>query len=223
MSTGIENAAYNLWNTNIVDLTHDNIDYGPVRVPEHQHGRRQWRDRPRERGVQAMGRSADDAPNPTGVKIELLGDSAERRAGGTLARGHRQQSGPARHAQAEHIPLAYQNSDLPRPDYRTRTARYLCPIQLLATMSRASTLTSGPARSWSSPRRTVWVATSSPMTTSRRWTRMAKISRNVSTNERLVVSKEEIDATLVAGGLLHGCAAPTTSSSSSSRNNSLTV
>ena len=191
---GIDNAAYNLWNTNVIGLTYDNLAAGPYRVPgidiELEDGTLV-----RERGYQKWN-SAEDVPNPSGVAIELLGDS---RDGGLVALWREDIANhPDQDAMLdEHIPLAYDNSiylgQITRED-GTLLARfnYGDYVEGINADIWSGTVLEF-AKTDSLGRQVFNYGDFSPLNP-------AAIERVVTTNERLVFSKDEVDATLVKEG-----------------------
>ncbi len=190
---GITNVAHNLWNTNIVGLTYDDIQYGAIRVPSINI------DMPdgstvRERGLLVLN-DKDDA-DPSGAMIELVGDS---RDGGLVALWRED---IADHPNQElmlhqHIPLAYQNNvylDQIQREDGTLLARfhYNDYVKGINDDIWSGTILEF-AKTDSLGRQVFTYGDFSPMDP-------GGITRAVSTNERLVFSKDEIDATLKAEG-----------------------
>ena len=191
---GIENMAYNLWNTNIVGLTWDNLGGGGVRVPIIKHHDDDG-NLIKERGHQYWA-SEDEVTGEAGVSIELLGDSA---AGGLVALWREDIANhPDQRAMlAEHIPLAYQNKvylgQYTRDDGSVQARwNYGDYVEGINDDIWSGTVLEF-AKTDSLGTHVFNYGDFSPLNP-------AAAERTVTTNERLVLAKEEVDAILVNEG-----------------------
>ena len=191
---GITNVAHNLWNTNVIGLTYDDIAGVIVRSPaidvETQPGVITS-----QRGVNILN-SVTQTGTP-GVDIELLGDSRD----GALVALWREDiaTNPNQAAMlATHIPLAYQD-DVFLGQVVLGSAGNLIRRESFTDYQHGinADIWSGTvlefAKEDSLGRQVFLYGDFSPLDPS-------QIERTVTTNERLVFTKEMIDATLVTDG-----------------------
>lgn len=191
---GIENAVYNLWNTNIIGLTYDNLGAGPVRVPGVTIALEDGTE-VRQRGYLAW-ETADEIAGRPDIGIELIDDS---RDGGLVALWREDiANDPDQRAMLQtNIPLAYRNtlylgqftgedgSVVARWNYGDYVKGINDDIWSGTVLEFAKTDSLG--------RQVFTYGDFAPL-------EPHTAERAVTTNERLVFSKEEVDATLVKEG-----------------------
>ncbi|MEM7742162.1 MAG: calcium-binding protein [Pseudomonadota bacterium] len=193
---GIENPVYNLWNMNLVNVTHDNIRDGWLRASNITVELEDGTDY-RARGAEWYD-SIDDVPNDAGVEIELLGDSRD----GALVALWREDiaNNPDQAAMLEqHIPLAYQedpNIFLSQIHFTTgveaKRHSWLDYVENINADIWSGTVLEF-AKEDSFGRHVFLYGDFSPLDPS-------AAERSVTTNERLVLSKDMIEGVLAQDG-----------------------
>lgn len=191
---GIENPVWNLWNTNIVNVTYEDLEHGWLRASNINVDMGDGTEG-RMRGTLLLD-SAEDAPGTPGVEIELLGDS---RDGGLVALWREEiANNPDQAAMLQqHIPLAYQESvflsQIWYQDGSEVKRRTFDDYEENINADYWSGTVLEFAKEDSLGRQVFLYGDFAPLDP-------GSIERTVTTNERLVLTKEMIDGTLVKDG-----------------------
>jgi len=191
---GIDNAAHNLWNINVIGLTYDDIKWKAVRAPAID-----VEVRPgvtvKQQGVQIWN-SLTETRSDHGVEIELLGDSRD----GALVALWREDiaNNPDQAAMlARHIPLAYQDTVHPGQIFLNGIGRITREHYGDYQHGINADIWSGTvlefAKTDSLGRHVFLYGDFAPLDPD-------SAERAVTTNERLVITREMVDGVLVRDG-----------------------